>query len=179
MGLAKIIFLLTALLLVARPASAQLNSAAATVNLNAILQSGIVVSVNPGNVNFSLVQGGGISDGDVPVTVTTTWLLRPGTANLSVYAYFTSSASALSDGFGNNIPSSRVSGSVNGGAYSAFTGNSPFAAGSSITVFSQNLTPATRRGTRNDNLALRIDTTALPLPSGNYSGVLYIQAQAL
>jgi hypothetical protein len=180
MGHLKRILVIAGLLLgLAGAASAQLNSNVSNVNLNAILQSGIVVSVSPGTVNFALVPGGGVSNGSSAVTVTTTWLLQPGTANLSVYAYFTSSAVALTDGFAHDIPSSRVRGSVNGGAYGAFTGASPFAAGSSITVFSQNLTPATRRGTRNDTLALQIDTTALTLPAGNYTGVLYIQAQAI
>jgi hypothetical protein len=180
MGHIKRILLAAGLLLAsAGAAPAQLNSNAANVQLNAILQSGIIVTVTPGTVNFALVPGGGVSNGSAPVSISTTWLLRPGTANLSLYAYFTSSTVALTDGFAHNIPSSSVRGSVNAGAFNAFTGNSPFAAGSSITVFSQNLTPATRRGTRNDTLDLQIDTTALTLPSGNYTGVLYIQAQAI
>jgi hypothetical protein len=95
------------------------------------------------------------------------------------YAYFTTSAAALTDGAGDNIPSANVTGSFNGGAFAAFTGASPFAAGSSITLFNQFIFIFNVTGTRTDSLNLRINTTGLNLPAGTYTGLLHIQAQAL
>jgi hypothetical protein len=99
--------------------------------------------------------------------------------DVTVYAYFTTPAAALSNGAGANIASARVSGSANGAAFTPFTGNSPFAAGSSITVATWRILGNNRDGTRQDTLDLQIDTTGLPLPAGTYTGVLNIQAQAL
>jgi hypothetical protein len=95
-----------------------------------------------------------------------------------LYAYF-SSANALTDGGGNNIPTSAVSGSVNGGAAGAFTSATPFGANGQ-TVFSQAVGAGTYSGIRGpDTIDLSIDTTGLGLPSGNYAGTLNIQAQAI
>ena len=88
-------------------------------------------------------------------------------------------ASALADGAGDNIPSANVSGSVNGGAFTALTGASPFAAGSSLAIFNQFIFFFNINATRTDSLNLRIDTTGLNLPAGTYTGVLHIQAQGL
>jgi hypothetical protein len=95
------------------------------------------------------------------------------------YAYFTTPAAALTDGAGDNIPSASVAGSFNGGAFTAFTGTSPFAAGSSMTLFDQFIFIFNFFGTRTDSLNLRINTTGLNLPAGTYTGLLHIQAQAL
>lgn len=60
-----------------------------------------------------------------------------------------------------------------------FTGTSPFAAGSSLVIFTERIRGNNRSKTRNDTLDLRIDTSGLALPAGTYTGVLRIQAQAL
>ena len=170
------IFLLA--FLTAPVAPAQINSNVAGINLAAALNTSLTVLAAPSAVNFALVQNG-ISDGSAPITVTTIWSLRPNVGDVTVYAYFTTSAAALSNGAGINIVSARVFGSANGGAFAAFTGNSPFAAASSMTVATWRILGNNRNGTRVDTLALRISTTGLVLPAGSYSGVLNIQAQAL
>lgn len=162
-----------------RAAHAQLKSNIANVNLNASLSSSITVIAAPGLVNFALVRNG-VANGNAPVSITTSWTLPILIGTVTEYAYFSSATAALSDGASDNIPSASVSASANGGAYTAFTGTSPFAAGSSVTLFSQfivillNSTSA-----RTDTLNLRIDTTGLNLPAGTYTGVLHIQAQAI
>ncbi len=171
-----IIFLV--LLLCAPAAAAQVNSGASAINLLAVRNPGVAVAVSPGNVNFALVNNG-VATGNTPVTITTTWDVQPSVGNIRLYAFFTSAASALSNGAGNNIASSRVGGSINGGGFTAFTGNSPYAAGSSLLVYTLPILGNNRRGTRNDTLNLQINLTGLTLPAGTYSGTLLIQAQAL
>jgi len=159
-------------------AGAQVNSNIAGVTLAATLNTSLTVIAAPNSVNFALVANG-IANGSTAVTVTTIWALHPSIGSVTLYAYFTSAAAALSNGAGTNIASSRVAGSANGGAFSSFTGNSPFAAGSSITLATWRILGNNRNGTRQDTLGLRIDTTGLALPAGAYTGVLNIRAQAL
>ncbi len=164
--------------IVASPAQAQLNSTSTGVNLNAILATSLTVTAAPGLVNFTLPPNG-TATGSSVVTVNTRWTLKPSVGAVTTYAYFTSAPAALTDGVGDNIPSSKVSGSVNGGAFGAFTGASPFAAGSSVTLSSTRILGNNKTGTHADTLNLTISTVGLALPAATYSGVLNIQAQAL
>jgi hypothetical protein len=162
------------------PAShAQLNSNQATVNLNANMAESLTVSAAPGTVNF-ILPASGIAPGSAAVVVNTSWVLAPARTSLSVYAFLGSAAAALTDGAGNNIPSSKVSGSVNAGPMSTFTGASPFSANASITVVNAlAINNFNRSANRADNVALQIDTTGLNLPAGTYTGVMTVQAQAI
>ena len=165
-----------ALLLAVAPVShAQLNSNIANVNLNAVLGESLTVVASPGTVNFTLAPNGPIN-GSAPVAIQTQWALATGRTNVSLYVYF-ATATALTDGV-DNIPTTAVAGSVNGGAFAAITAASPFSANSEQ-VFSQALTPATLNATRNDTVTLRIDTTGLGLPAATYTGVLNVRAQAI
>ncbi len=158
--------------------SAQIKSNPAAVSLNATLNSGLTITAAPGLVNFNLVRNG-TATGSAPITITTSWRLPLIFGNIIEYAYFTNSAAALTDGASDNIPSANVAGSFNGGGYTTFTGASPLAAGSSITLFNQFFFIFfSNPGTRTDTLNLRINTTGLSLPAGTYTGVLHIQAQA-
>ena len=165
-------------LLVGTPAHAQLNSNIAGVNLAANVATSLTVTASPGLVNFPLIPSG-ITNGSTAITVNTSWTLSPSVGTVKTYAYFTSAAAALTDGAGDNIPSTSVSGSVDGGAFGAFTGVSPFAAASSVTVSNIKILGNNRSGNQSDTLNMRINTTGLNLPAGNYTGVLTIQAQAL
>lgn len=164
---------------VAPTASAQLNSNQATVNLNANMSESLSVSAAPGTVNFVL-PASGIAPGSAPVVINTAWVLGPARTKVSVYAFLGSAAVALTDGAGNNIPSSAVRGSVNAGPMTPFTGSSPFSATASITVVNAlAITNANRNANRADNVALQIDTTGLNLPAASYTGVMTVQAQAI
>jgi len=159
-------------------ASAQINSAVGPVALSANLPSSLTVTATPGLVNFTLIPSG-VSNGSTAISIKTSWSLATFISQLSLYAYFTSPASALADASGHNIPAANVSGSANGGGFGAFTGAGPFAATSSITIFSQFVLGFNIPQTRTDSLNLRINTTGLGLPNGNYSGLLVIQAQVI
>jgi hypothetical protein len=159
-------------------AGAQIKSNPGAVNLTATLNTSITISAAPGAVNFALVRNG-VATGSTTVSIVTSWVVPVLFGNVTEYAYFTSPVTALTDGGGDNIPSSSVSGSFNGGAYTAFTGTSPFGAGSSITLFNQFITIfLNSTGTRTDTLGLQISTVGLNLPAGVYTGVLHIQAQS-
>jgi hypothetical protein len=137
----------------------------------------LTVTATPALVNFTLVPNG-VANGTPAVNITTTWSLDSG-SRVSLYAYFTNPGSALSNAAGDKISAASVSGSVNGGAFNAFTGNSPFAATSSITIFSQRIFRFNRSQQRTDTLNLQINTGGLALPADSYTGLLVIQAQAI
>jgi len=155
-----------------------LNSTTSTVALNAILAESLTVSASPATVNFTLAPTGTVN-GSAPVAITTTWALGKARTSMKVFAYF-SSAAALTDGAGDNIPTSSVLGSVNAGAFAAFTGGTGPYGVNSIQVFSQTVGAAgTFNATHNDSVALQINTTGLALPAATYTGTLNVQAQAL
>jgi hypothetical protein len=175
--------MLAALALVLAPgtsAFAQLNSTAAAVNLNAVMSESLSLSAAPGTVNFTPLNSNGVTNGDSAITINTAWVVQTARTNVHVYAYF-SSTTALTNTSSSTytIPVSSVQGSVNGGAASAFTGNSPFATGSSLSVASVNITGTNKNSSESDSLALKVDTTGAALPAGTYTGVLYVQAQAI
>ena len=102
-------------------ASAQLNSGAQTIALNATLTESLTLNLSANAVNFTLAAGSAANAGSTNITATTTWVLKPGRTAVGVYAYFVSSAAALTDGAGNNIPSADFFISDNGGAATALT----------------------------------------------------------
>jgi hypothetical protein len=157
---------------------AQLNSNVATVNLNAVLAESLTVAASPATVNFTLVPNG-TANGNSNVTVTTSWALGKTRTSMKVYAFF-SSAVGLTDGAGDNIPTSNVLGSINAGAYAPFTGGTgPFGVNSQV-VFTQAVGAAgTFNASHVDTIGLQINTAGLALPAATYTGVLNIQAQAL
>jgi hypothetical protein len=168
-----------ALILMITPAShAQLNSGPSTVALNATLGESLTLSVSPTTVSFALVPSG-TANGNSPVSITTTWVLGPGRTALNVYAYFTST-SALTNTNGDIIPTTSFNGSINGGAYSSFTGGSgPFGTQSKVVYAHGAFSAGQFNSNHTDTLGLQIDTTGLSLPAGAYTGTLNIQAQAI
>jgi hypothetical protein len=166
------------ILLAASSASAQLNSSAGAVNLSANVSTSLKVTASPGTVNFALVRNG-TANGSATITINTSWTLTFLIGTVKTYAYFTSPVAALTDGAGDNIPSSSVNGSVNGGAFAAFTAATPFAGASGMQLSSELIFLFNITGSHTDTLNLNINTTGLNLPAANYTGVLNIQAQAI
>ena len=165
-------------------ASAQaLNSGAQTIALNATLAESLTLSLSANAVNFTLSAGSAANPGSTGVTATTAWTLKPGRTSVGVYAYFASSAAALTDGAGNNIPSSAFKVSDNGGASTALTNTVAFGAATAGLQLgaSTAITGANKTGSRSDAMTFNIDLTGgtLPqLPAATYTGTLNIQAQA-
>jgi hypothetical protein len=163
----------------------QLNSTATNVTLTATLAESLTVSATPNNVSFTLIPGA-TAAGSGPVAITTTWVVNPTRATVTLDGYFASATAALTDGgtSANNIPTSEVLGQVTTGTPTAFTAFTQTAtlgpAGAGLTLFTQSITSTNRSANRTDNLNLEINLTAQPqLPAGSYTGLLTLQAQAL
>ncbi len=169
------------LLLSSMIANAQvLNSGVQTITLNARLSESISVNLSSNAVSFTLTAGSPTNNGSTGVNATTTWIAKPG-RNLSLYAYFSSSTSALSDGAGDNIPSADFLVSDNAGAFTALTNTVAFGgAAAGLRLYTVRITGANRTGTHADNMLFRINLSTLPqLPAGTYAGTLNIQAQVI
>ena len=181
---AKLGWLMTLLMMAALIVSARgqvLNSAASTITLNAVLSQSVSVTLSANAVNFTLTSGSANNPGSTSITATTTWTLKPSVGSLQVYAFFSNSASALTDGAGNNIASADFQISNNGGAFNALTNTVPFGgANAGLQLSSTPILGNNRTGTRNDVMNFNINLVPLPnLPAGAYAGTLTIQAQAI
>lgn len=171
-----------ALLLAAGVAPAQvLNSAAATITLNANLTQSLSLTLSGNAVSFNMTAGSASNPGSTSITATTNWTLKPSVGSVKVYAFFGNSASALNDGAGNNIPSADFQISNNGAAFAALTNTVPFGgANAGLQLSSTKIIGNNRTGTHNDVMDFNINLAPLPnLPAGAYVGTLTIQAQAL
>ena len=175
-----------AILLSYSPAAfSQLNSNSVNITLNAVLGETLTIAATPTTVNFTLVAGGAAA-GSSAVATTTSWVLAPGRANIVLDGYFSNANAALTFAGPpvSNIPTSAVLGLVSTGTpttYTAFTQTATLGtAGAGLTLFTQALSSSNRSSSRNDNLSLEIDLSALPsLSAGTYTGTLTLQAQAL
>lgn len=163
-------------------ASAQLSSGGQAITLNASLSESLSLSLSANSVNFTLSPGSATNAGSTTITATTSWVLNPSRTAVKVYAYFGSSAAALTDGSGDNIPSSAFSISDNGGAAAATTNTVVFgAANAGLQLANVAINGTNKNSNRTDQMAFNIDLSGgtLPqLPAGSYTGTLNIQAQA-
>jgi len=164
-------------------ASAQaLNSGAQTIALNATLAESLTLSLSANSVNFTLAAGSATNAGSANITATTAWVLKPGRTAVGVYAYFTSATAALTDGAGDNIPSSAFYIADNAGASTALTTSAPFgAANAGLQLANVSITGTNKSASRTDVMAFNINLSGgtLPqLPANTYTGTLNIQAQA-
>ena len=163
------------------PAQAQVRSSGASpIVLNAVLPDSITLTLSGNAVNFTLVGGSASNPGSTGITATTTWLLRPNVNSLKLYAFFSSSTAALSDGAEHNIPSADFEISDNGGAFAALTNTVAFGgANAGLQVSSVRILGNNKTGTNSDVMTFNINLAPLPsLPTGVYTGTLTIQAQA-
>ena len=158
-----------------------LNSGAQTIALQAVLSQSVTLTLSGNAVNFNLTSASPNNPGSTSITATTTWTLKPSVASLKVYAFFANSASALTDGAGNNIPSADFQISNNGGAFTALTNTVPFGgANAGLQLSSTPILGNNKTGTRNDVMNFNINLAPLPnLPAAVYTGTLTIQAQAI
>ncbi len=176
----RIAAVLLAMTFAASLASAQLNSGAQLIALNANLGESLTVNLSASAVNFTLTAGSTTNAGSTNITATTAWVLKPGRTTVGVYAYFASATAALTDGAGDNIPSSAFFIADNGGASTALTNTVAFgAANAGLQLANVAITGANKSSNRTDTMAFNIDLSTLPqLPANTYTGTLNIQAQA-
>jgi hypothetical protein len=155
-------------------------SGAKTITLNAVLTESISVNLSSNSVNFTLTAGSAANVGSSGVTATTSWNAHPG-RNAYVLSYFVNSTAALTDGFGNNIASSKFSVSDNGAAYAPLTNTVAFGGASAgLQLFTVKITGLNKTGTHVDNMLFKLDLSTIPqLPAGTYTGTLNIQAQVI
>jgi hypothetical protein len=168
-------------LLVASIASAQaLNSGAQPIALNATLGESLTVGLSASAVNFTLTAGSASNVGSTNITATTAWTLKPGRTSVVVDAYFASAAAALTDGAGDNIPSSAFFIADNAGASTALVNTVAFGgANAGLQLANVAITAANRTSSHTDVMAYNINLTGVPqLPAATYTGTLNIQAQA-
>jgi hypothetical protein len=172
---------LVAAMFVASARAQVLNSVASPIALQAVLTQSVTLTLSGNAVNFNLVAGSANNPGSTSITATTTWTLRPNVGSLNVYAFFSNSSAALSDGAGNNIPSADFQISNNGGAFNALTNTVPFGgANAGLQLSSTRILGNNKTGTHNDVMNFNINLSPLPnLPAGTYTGTLTIQAQAI
>lgn len=181
--IATLTTVLACMMLAASLASSQvLNSGAQTIALNATLNESLTVGLSATTVNFPLTAGSAANAGSTNITATTAWVLKPSRTAVKVYAYFANAASALTDGSGNNIPSSAFFIADNAGPSTALINTVAFgAANAGLQLANVAITNANRAANRTDAMAFNINLTGgtLPqLPAGSYTGTLNIQAQA-
>jgi len=157
-----------------------LNSGASTITLQAVLNDSLSVTLSGNAVNFNLTAGSANNPGSVAITATTTWISKAG-RNLSLYAFFANSATALTDGAGDNIPSADFQISDNAGPFNALTNTVPFGgANAGLTLFTQKITGTSKTGSTTDVMNFNINLSTLPnLPANTYTGTLTIQAQII
>jgi hypothetical protein len=158
-----------------------LNSGASPIALQAVLANSITLTLSGNAVNFTLVGGSASNPGNTAITATTTWVLKPSVGSLKLYAFFSSSTAALTDGAGSNIPSADFQISANAGAFTALTNTVPFGgANAGLLLSTTPILGNNKTGTHSDVLNFNINLTPLPnLPAGVYTGTLTIQAQAI
>jgi hypothetical protein len=178
----RCLLVLGGLIIAAQAGMAQvLNSTARPIALNATLAESVSVTLSASSVNFILTSGSASNPGSTNITSTMTWTLRPSRGTLSLYAFFASSTAALTDGVGDNIPSSAFSISDNAGPFNPLVNTVPFGgANAGLTLTTIRILGFNKTGTHTDDMRFNINLTSLPsLPPGTYTGTLTIQAQAI
>lgn len=164
------------------PASAQvLNSAAGTITLQAVVTQSLAVNLSGNSVNFNLTAGSANNPGSTSITATTSWTLKPSVGSVKVYTFFASSAAALTDGAGDNIPSADFQISDNAGPFTALTNTVPFGgANAGLLLSTTRILGNNKTGSTTDVMNFNINLLTLPnLPAATYTGTLTIQAQAI
>jgi hypothetical protein len=177
-----------ALSIAAAKASAQagLLSNIDNVSLSAVKSSSLTVTVNSGGTqNIASITDNATNNFPSAVNITTAWDVNPTAASVTLVGYFSSAASALTNGTF-NIATSMVKGRVTTagapGAPASFTAFTNGAvggvgtAGASLTLFSETITGANKKSNRTIDLELQLDLTGQTTTPGTYTGTLNLRA---
>ena len=141
----------------------------------------LTIALSASAVNFSLVRASATNLGNISINVTSSWVIGGQHRNMTVYCYFANANAALTDGAGDNIPSSAFSISTNGTAFRPLIISEVFGGANAGRRVIADI-PITGTGHRTDNVVFNIDlsTGTLPnLPPGTYTGTLTVRAQAV
>lgn len=152
------------------------------VTLQATVLNSITITVANPAVAFGVVTPGVTNAAPVAqaLSIVSAWNLGAG-VSIKLYAYFDSASVALtgtSAGF--LIPTSAVTGTVDGGSPQAFTSTSPFTTGATaMQLFTVPITTSNLVSSRTDTLALTLNLSGLNPTADTYTGTMHLQAQAL
>ena len=153
-----------------------------SITVSATLAESLTVNLSGNAVLFTLNAGSSSNPGATTVTATTAWTLKASRTAMGLFAYFPSASAALTDGVGDNIPSSAFFISDNGGAFTPLTNTVVFGgANAGIQLANVAITNANESSTRTDTMSFNIDLSSgtLPqIPPATYTGTLNIQARA-
>lgn len=175
-----------------RAALAQVSSNVGTITLNATLPESLSVSVTSGAaVSFTLAPNTASNAGTTTSTIQTSWVLKPGRTQVTVWAWVPNGTSALTDGTGDNIPASAVTATASGSGTAGGALNTVASGGAGVPAFitpaaatgvqigQVGITGANKVGNTTTTVTWNIDTTGIPqLPAASYVGTVNIQAQA-
>lgn len=169
-------------------AQAGLTSVVRTVAINATKASSLTISIGSGSVQtLANVADNAINPFAVPVRVTTSWSVNPGTATVRLLCYFSNAAQALANGT-NYLASARMEGQVltlpvttwQPTTWTAFTQNSSAGVGvngATLRLMRLNITPANQQSSRTIDLDLRLNLTGqAPIVAGTYTGTVTLRA---
>jgi hypothetical protein len=156
-----------------------LTSAAATINLSAVVPATLGVSVSSVHLMVS-VKDPNIPTEVIQVPVTSFWRLGSSSNGVELVGYFESPAKALVDGQGHAIPSTRVEAGIRGQQSAPFTESASIGtAGGSRTLYRQAVSLGNFSGFRNDLIEIRVARVSdLGLQSGAYGGTLHLRMLA-
>ena len=157
--------------------NAQFNSSSSNINLNWQDNENLWVNISfaPGTGAFQQ-QGGAVTPTTTPITVTANYNGLVNRQTLTLYAYFSDPARALANGTGNVIPASNIQATIDGTGTSVFNQPSPFSAASVQLATS---TAVASNGNGNMPATFSLAILGSNYPPGQYSGTLFIQAQAI
>jgi len=164
------------------PADAQaIVSSTASVNLSYVVGESITVTGAPPTLTFS----GAPFPATGTMTIVTTWVLAATRTHIDTNLFFATPTAALTDGAGDNIPSSQVFANFNGSAFSACNSNPAPEVTGIATVggtcnvgFGVAITSANRSGSNSSAFVLQLQGLSPSLPAGTYTGQLSIVAGA-
>ena len=159
-----------------------------TVSMSATKPSGLTVTIVSGAVQtLPNIVDNAANNFPVPVRITTSWAVAPGTGSVRLIAYFTNPAQALMNGPA-ALTSARMFGRVQTApvtpwqptTFRAFTQNGTGGIGTNggtLRLFRINITPANQNSNRTLDLELRLDLTGqAPINAGTWTGTINIRA---
>ncbi len=162
--------------------AATVTSPRVDVTLQALVLNSITLTVANPAVAFGVVTPGVTNVAPVAqaLSIVTAWNLGAG-VSLKLYAYFDSASVALTGaGTGFLIPTSAMTGTMNGGSPQSFTASSPFTSGSTaMQMYTQAVTSSNLVSSRTDSLVLTMNLSGLNPEADTYTGTMHLQAQAL